>query len=82
MTERYTGHDTRVENKALIHDPNLPWIVRKNDIFPTILHPRYANQEEAEIAAVGLNHANERQLVGATSRRTDRELADNEEART
>jgi hypothetical protein len=61
MTERYTVHDTRVENKALIHDPNLPWIVGRNDRFPTILSPRYASQEEAEIAALGLNHANERQ---------------------
>jgi hypothetical protein len=57
--ELFTAHDTGVESVALVHDPKLPWVVRKGGKLPTILEPRYQTQAEAECAALGLNHAQE-----------------------
>jgi hypothetical protein len=57
--ELFTAHDTGVEAVALVHDPKLPWVVRKGGRLPTILEPRYQTQAEAECAALGLNHAQE-----------------------
>jgi hypothetical protein len=56
-TDLYTVHDSRAEKVALIHDPALPWVVRHNGKYGTILHPRYQTREEADCAALGLNHA-------------------------
>ena len=57
--EPFTAHNTEREQVALIHDPALPWVVRKGGKLPTILEPRYQTQAEAECAALGLNHAQE-----------------------
>jgi hypothetical protein len=57
--ELFTAHNTQREQVALIHDPKLPWVVRKGGKLPTILEPRYQTQAEAECAALGLNHAQE-----------------------
>jgi hypothetical protein len=57
--ELFTAHNTEREQVALIHDPALPWVVRKGGKLPTILEPRYQTQAEAECAALGLNHAQE-----------------------
>jgi hypothetical protein len=57
--ELFTAHNTEREQVALIHDPALPWVVRKGGKLPTILEPRYQTQAEAECAALGLNHAHE-----------------------
>jgi hypothetical protein len=62
--EPFTAHDTGVEAVALVHDPKLPWVVRKGGRLPTILEPRYQTQAEAECAALGLNHAQELTRAG------------------
>ena len=62
--ELFTAHDTSVEAVALVHDPRLPWVVRKGGKLPTILEPRYQTQAEAECAALGLSHAQEFMQAG------------------
>lgn len=57
MTDLYTVHNTATENVAAIHDETLPWVIRHNGRLQTIMHPRYETQEEADCAALGLNHA-------------------------
>ena len=57
--EPFTAHNAEREQVALIHDPALPWVVRKGGKLQTILEPRYQTQAEAECAALGLNHAQE-----------------------
>jgi hypothetical protein len=39
--ELFTAHNTERAHVALIHDPALPWVVRKGGKLPTILEPRY-----------------------------------------
>jgi hypothetical protein len=56
----FTAHDTRVDSVALIVDAALPWVVRRGGPLPIIVG-RYASQEEAECAALDLNHAHESQ---------------------
>jgi hypothetical protein len=53
----YTVHDSREEKVAAIIDPRLPWVIRHNGKYRTIVHPRYETQAEADCAALGLNHA-------------------------
>jgi hypothetical protein len=55
--ERFSVHNSGTEKVALIHDAELPWVVRHNGKYRTILHPRYQTREEADCAALGLNHA-------------------------
>jgi hypothetical protein len=54
-SESFSVHDTRVEKVALIHDDKLPWVIRHNGKYRTIVEPRYATQEEADRAALSLN---------------------------
>jgi hypothetical protein len=56
--ELFTAHNTEREQVALIHDPALPWVVRRGGPLPTIVG-RYQTQAEADCAALGANHAHE-----------------------
>lgn len=53
----YTVHDSTAENVAGVVDRKLPWIIRKNGKYRSILDPRYGSEAEADCAALGLNHA-------------------------
>jgi hypothetical protein len=54
--ELFTVHNTEREQVALIHDPALPWIVRRGGPLPIIVG-RYETQAEADCACLGANHA-------------------------
>jgi hypothetical protein len=60
----FTIRNTSVEKVALIHDDKLPWVIRHNGKYRTIVGPRYATQAEADQAALALNQgAGEEQSV-------------------
>ena len=56
--ELFTAHNTEREQVALIHDPALPWAVRRGGPLPIIVG-RYETQAEADCACLGANHAQE-----------------------
>jgi hypothetical protein len=58
--ELYTVHDSTAESVSAVIDRKLPYVIRHNGKYHTILSPRYASEAEADCAALGLNHANER----------------------
>jgi hypothetical protein len=62
--ELFTAHNTEREQVALIHDPALPWVVRRGGPLPTIVG-RYQTQAEADCAALGANHAHELTRAGS-----------------
>jgi hypothetical protein len=62
--ELFTAHNTEREKAALIHDPALPWVVRRGGPLPIIVG-RYETQAEADCACLGANHAQELACAGS-----------------
>jgi hypothetical protein len=71
LADLYTVHDSTADKGvAAIIDPKLPWVIRHNGKYKTIMHPRYATQAEAECAALGLNHTAREPMNALTDRRS------------
>jgi hypothetical protein len=70
LAELYTVHDSTAENVAGLVYPELPWVIRHNGKYKTIMHPRYASEAEADCAALGLNHTAREPMNALTDRRS------------
>jgi hypothetical protein len=70
LAELYTVHDSTAEDVAGLVYPELPWVIRHNGKYKTIMSPRYATQAEADCAAPGLNHTRKEPMNALTDRRS------------
>jgi hypothetical protein len=65
LADLYTVHDSTADKSvAAIVDPKLPWVIRHNGKYKTIMHPRYATE------ALGLNHTAREPMNALADRRS------------